>query len=675
MAPAKFQIYVDDGLIKPAKTTSKPAKEEKNNELEAPALRFVHESLKPSHKFYVDPGKLYPGGSFGIEFSFEELRFKNLTESRTQIQERRRQEEVFKENEQLKRGYEQMKKENEDQKQKIDFLTQQMQLLMQQQQILQQQLSQQQQQQQSLPPQQSTQQLIQQNSNTIPNGSGTQSNRLSILPQCFQTTQCLEFNETSHTAVQDLWCATISNQTATYNDKLTYPIDQSQYLRDNADSSTPKAKRQDNGNDKRNSIASRRLSRPSLGGSPTLKLSPIVETSRDCNSKSSSSSSGLSATPGTAQKTNQITPAPTLPERPIDPADPTSYNRLLACINEPIARQGVFRYPRNLPKIKPNQTFIRAGHDEYLIDQEISSVNRLYGATLLQDDESNESTMNVVPLKVYCMKIDQPANEWLFYICKELHRRLVKQRCQPDIELSVMNANPAVFYKDGSVLIDEYPGVAPLSRFLDACDSLHKQFPKSVAALITLELLQVIKQIHSCDIIHMSLNINNLFIANNPTKDDITKINDRTSIIKLVGFDRAMDMRLLAEGSKFESKLNDMMICQMHDSKPWSNEIDWFGALDCIHRMFFGEQIEPAKDTQNNSWIIDRTFKGCPTSVWPSLFKELLNMPKPMIDPYIDELSTWVIANVNFVIKEAKILQATLEEYNKSMQPNDTQCN
>lgn len=77
-----------------------------------------------------------------------------------------------------------------------------------------------------------------------------------------------------------------------------------------------------------------------------------------------------------------------------------------------------------------------------------------------------------------------------------------------------MSANPSVFYKDGSVLVDELVPYGTLINIVNICKKQEKQFPKSLVAYYSLELIQIIQQIHKCQIIHADLKPDNVLILN-----------------------------------------------------------------------------------------------------------------------------------------------------------------
>lgn len=677
--------------------------------------RYIPEISKDGRFFFEDWG-LYPIG--GGEYSFEEIRFRHWNRQNLLKIEKKRVAEYKQENENLIEQLGNLRLQLENLSQQNANIVQQNNSLLQQLEQTQLQLKtiqQNQLQNNSQPNLQQTQQM-----NTMTQASNppsaeqtgmpesvqidqtmamdvdfTSAHRLSVVPQSLQNATCLEYTadmscygmvNDAPTAVQNLWQATFNQSTGDRytimnkaNNSFTVPIDQSEYIKNNIPTSTPAAKRPgptqqiDNNTDnnpRRSSLNVRRLSRPSITGSPTLKLSPIEETSRELNSKSSSSSSGMSNTPGTIKKPLAPVPEPIavpVDDRPLDPNDPSTYNQLLRMLPEPVNRRAGYVYINtDLPNLFPGETLISAQRDDYLVDKLLSEEDGIYTANLISDD-SNESTYDV-PLKMFCFKVDKPANEWLFYICNELNRRLVKQKMIPDIELSVTNLNPALIYNNGSIMVDEFMRYIPIDRSFKACLAAGKPFPKSVAAYLILELIQIVRQMHKCDIVHLNIKSKNLLFTSCLARDDIASVGERTSIIKLIGFDRALDTRLLPPGTKFTTPLNDITCCEMMDNKPWNYEVDWFCVLNCIHNMFFLKDMLVSKNEISGKWKVDQTFHGFPTDCWATLFDTLLNIEDydaamNLVDQVIEELNAWIKANTSFVVKESANLEMILDKF------------
>lgn len=647
MAPL-FQIYRDQSV----KQDNPPPQQQppvrpvacNQNVKQQNLIRYIPDALDSHQRFYFDERKLYP--PTGEEYTFEEI---NL------VAWRKKQEQL-----EQKKKLDLLSRENEELRQKLETFKCQITLLVNSNKQMQQQLQQLQNQQQQLEEEQ--QQQLEEEQQQEPSSPTLIHNRLSIVPQSLQPTHGQGTDMSFYggivdvpSVMQNMW------ENTACHDKFTVPIDQSQYIKENCPTSTPTHNKHPNPKNGQNNLNSRRMSRPSMGGSPTLKLSPITETSRDCNSKSSSSSSALTASPSTVKKIQQPLYLCDEPEQPLDPFDPSTYTVLIRGLADSLeSRSGYHRLKRSIPEICRGSCF-EAGSDRYLIDKELCQNPKMFTAQLLTDKSDDSSEMF---FKTICLRVDQPANKWLYYICNELHKRLVKQKTKPDIELSVMIANPAFIYNDGSILLDEYFKFVTIKDFVDACKGLNRPFPKSVAAYITLELIQLVRQMHICDVVHTKISPKNILITCCPTRDDVAQVDERTSIVKLIGFDSAMDLRLVAgHASQAEGdKIN---------SHPWNYGVDWLATLNCIHNMFFLEDMV-IEDYETGAVTIDKQkFKGFPTNVWSSLFGELPNVcnnftaATSIIEKASDELNTWIKANIIFVLKEADIIDRTLDEHCK----------
>lgn len=587
MAPAKFQIHVDETMSQP----------------QQPIQQIQPEARPPQPKMDIERNQrlsfndyeLYPG-----EFSFEELYARKWI---ARQEKRKHREEV-----------QMWRKRCEEAEREIHLLRQKLETV---------------------------------NENHMP---VVPSSRLSIMPQSLQPAQGnLEYADMSvregPTDMIFYADSMAADRPTSTIDKFTVPIDQSQYIRQNCATSTPTSKDDKN---------ARRMSRPSISGSPTLKLSPITETSRDCNSKSSSSSSGMGSTPGTVRKPLVMEPLLIEDNKPLNPNNPCTYKRLLKKLAEPLSRRkGYTKIDSPMPRVEQGKAF-DTEQGTVLVDQQMADSNIFQGQILPENPQDPSA-------RIVSFRLDSPANDWMFYICTELHRRC--QKTEPDIELSIINPDAAYMYTDGSILMFEHFRFVSLQNQLDICRTKRKSLPKSYSAYLALEMIQLVRGLHKCEIIHMNMSPSNIIITARVTRDDISIVDKRTSIIKLIGFDHALDMRLLPQDFKFDVALDHLRTCEMADSRPWSYEVDWFCVLNCIHEMFFMEPMEPTKE--NGRWSINKQFNEFPTDCWASLFDQLLNIQDIQqcmreVDSAVDKLTTWFKANITFVMKESVTLSMLL---------------
>ncbi len=177
-------------------------------------------------------------------------------------------------------------------------------------------------------------------------------------------------------------------------------------------------------------------------GGMTAKLSPIVETSREYNSKSSSSSSGTMSSAGVSAIGRRQRALSGVEN--IDPFDLNILTQLMESLPEPIeSRKGFYRMKKSLPKIKQRETTLKLGNDHYLIDRLVATgaYAHVYAAQIddTSDSYDTEDSTNcsglskIISQKWFALKISKPSNEWEFYICDELHKRLARSKHLPDI--------------------------------------------------------------------------------------------------------------------------------------------------------------------------------------------------------------------------------------------------
>jgi checkpoint serine/threonine-protein kinase len=342
-------------------------------------------------------------------------------------------------------------------------------------------------------------------------------------------------------------------------------------------------------------------------------------------------------------------------------------------------RRGFFYVNRSLPKIKLETTALKLGTDKYLIhdQRDEGSYAKIYAAQIVDedDDDVTGATMALPKdgIKWFALKISKPPNAWEFYICDELHKRLARSKRPVDIELSVMCVKPAVLFKDATVLVDELCSNGSVIRIVNVLKAKNKTFPKALLGYLVLELLLVVKEMHAHHIIHADLKPDNVLVINFPIKEDIVAVQKakRTSCIKIIDFGRAIDMVLFPANTVFTYKVETKgsQCPEMLDSRPWNYHTDWFGVLDIIHTLLFGEYIQLSEG--GKSWGIKAKLnKRLHTKeLWEPLFDELLNLESDaacpqIVDQTIQLLTEFVDMNANTIFKEAVELDSLMLQEN-----------
>lgn len=90
-------------------------------------------------------------------------------------------------------------------------------------------------------------------------------------------------------------------------------------------------------------------------------------------------------------------------------------------------------------------------------------------------------------------------------------------------------------------------------------------------------------------------------------------------------------------------------------------QTDWFGVLDCIHVMLFGDYIKVRKNKANKWEICEKLKRYHQTDIWEPLFQTLLNIPNcyemPDLSHFIDLLNEYVKQNINQIVRDANDLE------------------
>lgn len=276
---------------------------------------------------------------------------------------------------------------------------------------------------------------------------------------------------------------------------------------------------------------------------------------------------------------------------------------------------------------------VQIGNEKYFIDSLISegAYAKVYKAIKPFETYSSENK-NTLALKV-CKK----ANEWEFYICNEVQRRLQAKNLLPDIKNSVLNIIAATNYPDGIILLNEF---SDLGTLLDVINFYKKQgstVPEFLIMFFTLEMLHIVSKLHKCRIIHGDIKPDNFLLKSLSSDGGILeKLSKSTTCLRLIDFGRGIDLGCFDRGICFTSTLaTDHFKCtEMKEQRPWVFQLDWYGVLSCIHSMLFMEYMKVTK--KNGEWGLEKKFKRYWfTSLWEPLFRNLLNIPECYEEPDI----------------------------------------
>lgn len=158
-----------------------------------------------------------------------------------------------------------------------------------------------------------------------------------------------------------------------------------------------------------------------------------------------------------------------------------------------------------------------------------------------------------------------------------------------------------------------------------------------------------------------------IFLPNSPSRDEVLAVTKRTTCLKLIDFGRGIDRRAFDAGTTFTHKVltKGSQCPEMREGKPWSTHTDWFGFLDCLHVMLFGEYVSISKESDGR-WALERKFnkRNHLKEIWDPLTDGLLNMESETpecIDVAIQQLDAWIKEHIDEVCKDGLDLDTVFE--------------
>lgn len=156
-------------------------------------------------------------------------------------------------------------------------------------------------------------------------------------------------------------------------------------------------------------------------------------------------------------------------------------------------------------------------------------------------------------------------------------------------------------------------------------------------------------------------------LLDSPSRDEVLAVTKRTTCLKLIDFGRGIDRRAFEDGTTFTHVVTTKgsQCPEMREGKPWSTHTDWFGFLDCLHVMVFGEYISINKELDGR-WAFERKFnkRNHLKEIWDPLTDGLLNMTSEApgcVDVAIGQLNEWIKEHIDEVCKDGLDLDMVFE--------------
>ncbi|ORY62312.1 Mad3/BUB1 homology region 1-domain-containing protein [Pseudomassariella vexata] len=238
------------------------------------------------------------------------------------------------------------------------------------------------------------------------------------------------------------------------------------------------------------------------------------------------------------------------------------------------------------------------------------------------------------------LKMEEPSSAWEFHMM-----RLAATRLGPQDRAiaSISAAHELHLYQDDGFLILPFHSHGTL---LDVVNFFRSEssgvMDETLAMFFTIELLRTVEALHSKQMLHGDLKVDNCLLRLDGLTGDAPLSSqwladgsggwDKRGIV-LIDFGRGIDMRAFDPNVQFiaDWKTTAVDCAEMREGRPWTWQIDYHGLAGIIHCLLFGRYIDTTRCDQgglgtSRRYKIKESLKRYwQTDIWGGCFDLLLN--------------------------------------------------
>ncbi|KAL8715994.1 MAG: hypothetical protein Q9220_000661 [cf. Caloplaca sp. 1 TL-2023] len=209
------------------------------------------------------------------------------------------------------------------------------------------------------------------------------------------------------------------------------------------------------------------------------------------------------------------------------------------------------------------------------------------------------------PTGLVAIKCEDPPTPWEFYIMSIAHARLGPSNRAFS---SILLPYEMHLFADEGYLVEQYLDQGTLLDLVNTAkaDSPSGVLDEPISMFFTVELLRTLEALHSTGILHGDLKADNCLVRLHPPtnvdgKDDWDTSYHRNGThgwsnkgLCLIDFGRGIDMRQSGHEAQFiaDWKTSKADCAEMREMRPWTYQVDYWGAAGVVHSLLFGKYIE-----------------------------------------------------------------------------------
>ncbi|XP_031437282.1 mitotic checkpoint serine/threonine-protein kinase BUB1 beta [Clupea harengus] len=240
---------------------------------------------------------------------------------------------------------------------------------------------------------------------------------------------------------------------------------------------------------------------------------------------------------------------------------------------------------------------------------------------------SNLEDYYLLPPDEQCtvLKVERCPVPWDFYICSQLNARL-----PADTQGHFLNESSCFLFEDGCVTLWTVPREFTLAEITADTDD------KPLVAHLALRLVEMVRRMHTCHLVHGALRPHSLIFYPSPTDSDLEH-----AVVMAIDFSSSLDLKFQPEVQSVGLLSNAAEFISQGLLLPTSSpyQLDLLGVAETVHLMLFKRRLEVAK-TETGWRLADtaETSEGSLHAIWHKFFQKILNSGEKSATSVLTEL-------------------------------------
>uniref|UniRef100_A0AC35TGQ7 Protein kinase domain-containing protein n=1 Tax=Rhabditophanes sp. KR3021 TaxID=114890 RepID=A0AC35TGQ7_9BILA len=257
--------------------------------------------------------------------------------------------------------------------------------------------------------------------------------------------------------------------------------------------------------------------------------------------------------------------------------------------------------------------------------------------------------------KVLAAKVQSPPYLYETYICEQ-----IKKRSPESCRHYFMVVDKTLKFGGMTVILNEYHGYGTLLDMVNKYRADNMSVPCHIAAYFALQMIEILKVVNDCSIIHADSKPDNWLITMQPTYGGPDTYLEGKPIIKLIDFGRSIDLYHLKNVVCRGKAATDCFDCvEMLENRPWTYQTDQFGFISTIMLLLTGKYENVQKESGNGSYKFPITFMKRTNpllTLWKKLIEKLLNIPDCYSIPKWESISNMIKEELTDLIEDDELL-------------------